>query len=172
VARRRLLTALLLGGALVSPTPALAAPAAERALARDPALWATINVCDTDGHPDGVGIRGSMPGGGDRRDTLYLRLQLQFQRDDGTWRSIGRRGDSGWLFLGRGDARARQAGRTFTVTPPDDGRSAFVFRGFVRFQWRRDDEVVRSARRATSSGHPDTPGADPADFSAATCSVR
>jgi hypothetical protein len=174
VAPRRLLAALLLGGALALPTPALAGPApdASARAPRDALLWATINVCDTVGHPDGVGVRGSMPGTGDRRDSLFMRLQLQYLTSDGRWRGIGRSGDSGFLALGRGDARVRQAGRTFTVTPPGEGRPAFVLRGLVTFEWRRDDEIVRRARRATQTGRAGTPGPPPADFSAATCSVR
>jgi hypothetical protein len=172
VSPRRLLVALLTGGALAAATPAAAAPVTDVVLARDPGLWATINVCDTVGFPDGVGLRGSMPGSGDRRDTLSMRLQLQFQRADGAWRSVGRSGDSGFVALGRGDAKLRQAGRTFTVMPPAEGRPAFVLRGLATFEWRRDGVLLRRARRITSAGHPGTPGADPADFSAATCSVR
>jgi hypothetical protein len=75
--------------------------------------------------------------------------------------------------VGNGAAtRGRQAGRTFTLSPPGAGRPAFVLRGLVTFEWRRDQQVVRRARRATSAGHPGTPGADPEDFSAATCSIR
>jgi hypothetical protein len=168
---RRLLAALLAGGALAPATPAAAAPAAD-APARDSLLWATINICDTVGHPDGVGVRGSMPGSGDRRDSLHMRLRLQYLGADGRWRRIGRSGDSGFLALGRGDARVRQAGRTFTVTPPGEGRPAFVLRGLVTFEWRRKGTVLRRVRRATQGGRPGTPGADPPSFSAATCSVR
>ena len=168
---RRLLVALLAGGALVLPTPAAAAAAPDLA-ARDGLLWATVNICDTVGHPDGVGLRGSMPGSGDRRDSLFMRLRLQFLGGDGRWRAIGRSGDSGYLALGRGDARARQAGRTFTLTPPGAGRPAFVLRGLVTFEWRRDGVVLRRLRRATQAGRPGTLGADPPDFSAATCSIR
>jgi hypothetical protein len=140
---------------------------------RDPQVWATINVCDTTGYPDGVGIRGSMPGTGDRRDSLFMRVQVQFYRaSDGTWQRLGRAGDSGFLELGHGDVRARQAGRTFTVMPPTADRPAFLMRGLVTFEWRRDGAVLRGARRLTSPGHPGTPGADPEDFSAATCAVR
>jgi hypothetical protein len=141
--------------------------------ARESLVWATINVCDTTGYPDGVGIRGSMPGTGDRRDTLFMRLQVQFYRaSDGSWQRLGRAGDSGFLELGHGDVRARQAGRTFTVMPPPADRPAFLMRGLVVFEWRRDGAVLRGARRLTSPGHPGTPGADPLDFSSATCAVR
>ena len=160
---------------LVAALPALgfAAPSRDPArAARDAQPWATVNVCDTVGHPDGIGIRGSMPGTGDRRDELFMRIQVQFRRPDGTWAGIGRAADSGFVDVGHGDARVRQAGRTFTVMPPPIGRPAFVLRGLVTFDWRRDGQVERRVRRLTAPGHPDTPGADPADFSAATCSIR
>jgi hypothetical protein len=148
---------------LVGATPGDAAPSP----------WATVNVCDTTGHPDGIGIRGWMPGTGDKRDELFMRLQLQFRRADDTWRTLGGSGDSGFLDAGNGAPRSgRQAGRTFTLSPPRAGQPAFVLRGLVTFEWRRDGEVVRRARRVTSAGHSGTPGADPDDYSAATCSIR
>jgi hypothetical protein len=160
---------------LVAALPATgsAAPSRDRAhAARDVQPWATVNVCDTVGHPDGIGIRGSMAGTGDARDELFMRIQVQFRRADGTWARIGRAADSGFLDLGDGDARVRQAGRTFTLMPPGPGQPAFVLRGLVTFDWRRDGQIVRRVRRLTGAGHPDTPGADPTDFSAATCSIR
>jgi hypothetical protein len=183
------LALLALGGAAASPVAAarpplasgtapvpVAVPAAVPArppAAPDTQVWATINVCDTTGYPDGVGIRGSMPGTGDRRDTLFMRLQVQFYRpSDAAWRSLGRAGDSGLLELGHGDIRGRQAGRTFTVMPPASGRPAYLIRGLVTFEWRRDGAVTRRVRRLTSPGHPGTPGADPQDFSSATCAIR
>jgi hypothetical protein len=161
--------------ALLVALPAATSAAPSRGhldAARDGLPWATVNVCDTVGHPDGIGIRGSMPGTGDRRDELFMRIQVQFRRADGTWARIGRAADSGFLDLGHGDVRVRQAGRTFTLMPPAAGQPAFVLRGLVTFDWRRDDTVVRRARRLTGAGHADTPGADPTDFSAATCSIR
>ena len=40
-------------------------------------LWATVNVCDTVGHPDSIGIRGSMPGSGDKAELMFMRFQVQ-----------------------------------------------------------------------------------------------
>ena len=158
---------------LTGPALALGYPAADPVEpARDLLLWATVNVCDTAGHPDGMGVRGSMPGTGDRGDELFMRLQVQFfRRSDGTWRAL-RGADSGFVDLGHGAARARQAGRTFTLMPPEAGQPAFLLRGVVTFDWRRDDDVVRRVHRITSAGHPGTAGADPEGFSAATCSIR
>lgn len=166
--------AVLLGAAV----PALAASAPEdrggasRDAPRGPAPWATVNVCDTIGHPDGIGIRGAMPGTGDRDDELFMRLQVQYLRRDGTWRGLGRAADSGFVDVGSGAARVRQAGRTFTLSPPATGQPAFQLRGLVTFDWRRDGEVERRVRRATAAGHADAIGADPPGFSAATCSIR
>ena len=158
-------------------TACLAAPAtsahAAKGAGRDATPWATVNVCDTAGYPDGIGIRGSMPGTGDRADELFLRVQVQYlRRSDNSWRALGRGADSVFVDLGHGGAKVRQAGRTFTFSPPGAGRPAFVLRGLVTFEWRRDGEVTRRVRKLTAGGHPDAVGADPEGFSAATCSIR
>jgi len=159
--------------ALVASGVALLVSATPGTAARDPSPWATVNVCDTAGHPDGIGVRAWMPGTGDRRDELFVRLQLQFRRrSDDTWRPLGGSGDSGFADIGNGLARGRQTGRTFTLSPPAEGQPAFVLRGVAMFEWRRDGAVVRRARRATTAGHQGTPGADPEDYSSATCSIR
>jgi hypothetical protein len=158
--------------ALAASGLALLAFAASGVAARDPVPWATVNVCDTPGHPDGIGVRGFMPGTGDRRDELFMRMQVQYRRADGTWRALRGSGTSGFVDLGNGAARARQSGLTFTLMPPASGQPAFVVRGLVTFEWRRDGAVLRRARRATTAGHAGTPGADPDDYSAATCSIR
>ena len=149
------------------------APAQVPAVAVARAPWATVNICDTLGHPDGIGVRGSMPGTGDRRDRLSMRIELQYlRRRDDRWIRVGRSGDSGVLDVGHGDARMRQAGRTFTIAPPDADRPPHLLRAIVTFEWRRDGALLRRARRATRSGHQDTPGADPTGHSAATCAIR
>ena len=139
------------------------------AAARGP--WATVNICDTAGHPDGIGIRGSMPGGGPGV-RLAMRIVVQYRGPRGRWRRVGPGGDSGWIDAGSAGVRGtRQAGRTFTVTPPGSG-GAYLLRGVVRFQWRRGKTVLRRARALTRGGHAGTAGADPPGYSAATCVVR
>jgi hypothetical protein len=134
-------------------------------------LWATVNACNTAQHPDTVGIRASMPGSGYAQEEMFLRFQLQyFSQKDSHWHNIGTTGDSGWIDVGSARFRARQTGRYFTVQPPANGGS-FLLRGAVTFEWRRSGDVVRRARKRTASGHPRTPGADPATYSAANCSI-
>lgn len=141
------------------------------ALSASPLLWATVNICDTTGSPDTIGIRGSMPGSGVPAERMFMRFGLEYlAAPGGGWRTIGASGDSGWISVGSGKYRRRQAGRNFTVRPP--GTGAFRLRGVVRFEWRRGARVTARALERTSGGHAPTAGADPADFSAATCDVR
>jgi hypothetical protein len=162
----RLVIALALAAAALAG-PAGAAPPPDAGRTGGP--WATVNVCDTAGHPDGVGVRGWMPGAR-RMPRLQMRIRIQFRRK-GAWVAV-KGADSGWIDAGGAGQRAGEAGRTFTVTPPRAGR-AFILRGVVLFRWRdAEGRVRRGARRATRGGHPGTAGADPRDFSAATCTVR
>jgi hypothetical protein len=139
----------------------LAAPAR----ADDVDLWATVNVCDTAAHPDQIGIRGSMPGGS-RRTRLLMRFRVQYRDlSDGRWRSV-RDADSGWRRAGRGRA-THEAGWSFEVA----GEGTRILRGVVAYRWMRHGHVTRRARRVTEGGHRSTAGADPADFSAATCRI-
>lgn len=168
----------MIAAAAVPALLAGAGPAAARVTPADPVrtvsasklLWTTINVCDTAGHPDGIGIRGSMPGSGDRRERMFMRFQVQYF--DGRlqqWHNTGADGDSGFLAVGSARFRMRESGRTFTITPPVSG--SYLLRGVVTFEWRRGAEVVRHTRMRTAAGHPGTVGSDPPGFTAATCEI-
>jgi hypothetical protein len=148
--RRSLLLSLLLL-ALGAPFPA---DAAERK------LWATVNVCDTAAHPDEIGIRASLPSG---RPRAGVRFRVQYREAaSGRWRWV-RAADSGWHRA----RRARESGWSFEVA----GDGPRILRGVVDYRWKRKGTVVRRARRITTVGHRSTAGADPADFSAATCRI-
>ena len=139
--------------------------AAAPASAADADLWATVNVCDTEAHPDEIGIRASMPGG-KPRGRLLMRFRVQY-RDlaDGRWRAV-RDADSGWRRIGKG-RKARESGWSFEVA----GKGQRILRGVVLYRWMRSGRTLRRARRVTEGGHVSTLGADPADFSAATCRI-
>jgi hypothetical protein len=157
---------------LMSPAIDVAGARPTDSILHSKRLWATVNVCDTLGHPDSMGIRGSMPGSGDRREEMFMRLQVQyFKPSDAQWHDLGTAGDSGFVDVGSARVSARQAGRTFTITPPRPGAAPYLLRGVVTFEWREDGKVVRRARRRTSADHPKTAGADPPGASAATCSI-
>ena len=143
----------------------LFALAAAPASAAEEDLWATVNVCDTDEHPDEIGIRASMPGG-KPRGRLLMRFRVQY-RDlaDGRWKAV-RDADSGWRRIGRG-RKAQESGWSFEVA----GEGQRILRGVVSYRWMQRGRSTRRARRVTEGGHRSTVGADPEDFSAATCRI-
>ena len=145
--RRSLLISLLLLGLCAVP-----ADAAKRK------LWATVNVCDTRAHPDEIGIRAALPA---RRPRAGVRFRVQYREAaSGRWRWV-KGADSRWHRARRG----RESGWSFEVA----GQGTRILRGVVNYRWKRNGKVVRRARRVTELGHCSTVGADPADFSAATC---
>jgi hypothetical protein len=157
---------------LVALAPATAAARSAPSIYQNKRLWATVNVCDTVGHPDSIGIRGSMPGSGDRAESMFMRFQVQYYTaQDGLWHNLGEGADSGFVAVGSGKFKTRQSGRTFTITPPRPGAAPYLIRGVVTFEWRKAGEVTRRARKRTAGGHPDTKGSDPAGFSAPTCTI-
>ena len=152
--------------------PAVASARPADTIYQNKRLWATINVCDTVGHPDSIGIRGSMPGTGNRAEDMFMRFQVQYHTaSDGSWHNLGEDADSGFIEVGSAKYRTRQSGRTITITPPRPGSDPYVLRGAVTFEWRKDGEVVRRARKRTTGSHPGTKGSDPVGFSAATCTI-
>jgi hypothetical protein len=168
--------ALVVIVALVAPAsvPALASAgsssgASRGALLKSPQLWATIDVCSPTDQPDTVGIRGSMPPNGQSGETMYMRFQLQYHEPTGTqWVDLA---GSASNFVAVGGAKAaRQAGRSFQLVPVA-GKPAFMLRGVVSFQWRKGSKIEESISRPTTAGHESLAGADPAGFSAATCSI-
>lgn len=157
---------------LLAAAPATAGARTADSIFHNKRLWATVNVCDTVGHPDSIGIRGSMPGSGDKAESMFMRFQIQFfNQTDSLWHNLGAGADSGFVAIGSARFRTRQSGRTFTITPPRAGAAPYLLRGVVTFEWRETGEVVRRARKHTVAGHPNTAGADPASFTAATCSI-
>ena len=145
--RRSLLISLLLLGLCAAP-----ADAAKHK------LWATVNVCDTKAHPDEIGIRAALAA---RRAGVRFRVQYR-EAASGRWRWV-KAADSGWHRA----RRARESGWSFEVA----GDGTRILRGVVNYRWTRKGKVVRRARRVTEVGHRSTAGADPADFSAATCRI-
>jgi hypothetical protein len=163
-ARRAAGTIVLL--AALAPAIAAAAPVAPD----DPRLWATVNVCDTERWPDTIGIRGSMPAADDPRETAWMRFQVQFlSADDNKWHNVPEGGDSGFVSVGSGRGKARQAGRSFRISPRKGEQ--VLLRGKVSFEWRQGNDVTQQASMRTRKGHRSSAGSDPPGYTAATCTV-
>ncbi|HYB22552.1 MAG TPA: hypothetical protein VED41_02060 [Solirubrobacteraceae bacterium] len=177
---KRMCTGLALAALVAGAcAPALALPAAaapgltkamERALLRSRELWATIDVCNPPSQRHTVGVRGSMPGDRQPRDGMYMNFHLQYMSKSGSWQDIAGGADSGWELVGDG-AAPRQGGTSFDLKPVAAGKPAQTLRGVVEFQWRRAGKVLLSTSMPTSAGHRSLAGADPADYSAASCVI-
>ncbi len=156
---------LILLAAAVLAAPAFGDPAGARA--DEP--WATVNVCDTETSQNRIGIRGSMPGMA-RKTRMLMRFRVQYKDARERWRTIGSGADSGWQPVATARRGEYDAGWTFEFEPRASG-GAWELRGVVTYRWRRDDRVVQRDRRVTEAGHPGTAGAEPPDYSAATCAI-
>lgn len=142
---------------------------AERKLLQSHELWATIDVCDPADEPDTVGIRGSMPGDREGNQKLYMSFRLQYLNTSKQWVDLASGASSGFVSVG-GASSARQGGTSFELKPVA-GQAAVTLRGVVDFEWRHGKTVVLSAARTTTVGHESLAGANPANFSAATCVI-
>ncbi len=140
------------------------------ALDRSRELWATIDVCSPSDQLNTLGVRGSMPGDGQAKDTMYMSFRLQYE-DSATGRWVNLESAAAPPFVAVGTGRsARQAGRSFQLVPVA-GKPPFTLRGVVSFQWRRGAKIVHTVSRPTTAGQLSLAGADPAGFSAATCVI-
>jgi hypothetical protein len=165
--------------ALIALLPAATASVAEgaatktvpaHALDRSRELWATIDVCSPPDQLNTVGVRGSMPGDGQAKDTMYMSFRLQYESSaTGQWIDLESAATPPFVAVGTGKS-ARQAGRSFQLVPVA-GKPPFTLRGVVSFQWRRGTAIVHTVSRPTTAGQLSLAGADPAGFSAATCVI-
>jgi hypothetical protein len=151
----------------------LAAGSATAKAPASPRPWATVNVCDTPGHPNAIGVRASMPGAARKQVRLYARFRVQWRDpSDRLWHNLLSGGDSGFVALGRAKAAgARQAGQVFRYQAPAAGKTQQL-RGRVDFEWRIAKHVVRREQALTQKGHRSAAGSDPKGYSAATCTLK
>jgi hypothetical protein len=109
-----------------------------------PELWATVNICDTEGAPNSMGVRASMPGNGTGQ-RMYMRFRAEYwSRARGDWAPVAGAGQSPWVYAGSAEYSRRQAGWTFAFAAPPQGL-AFTMRAHVEFEWRALETA--SARR-------------------------
>src|SRR3954453_17936348 len=142
---------------------ALLAPSV--ASAKDAAPWATVNVCDTAKRPDAIGIRASMPGV-PKGARMAMRFRVQFKTGDEGQDVKG--AASRWQPVGTARGAATESGWSFTFAHPS---SPVTLRGMVQLRWRKGGTVLRLLELPTEAGHRSSAGADPADYSAATCTL-
>jgi hypothetical protein len=141
-----------------------------QALFKSRLLWATIDVCNPSDQPDTLGVRGSMPGDGEARDTMYMRFRLQYlDTTTKAWTDLASGVSPHFASVGTG-VSARQGGRSFQLSPVA-GQPAATLRGVVTFQWRRANTVLATISRPTTPERHALAGSDPEGFSAASCVI-
>jgi hypothetical protein len=177
----RRLVALPLTASVALAALALAPPAV--AVAPSRALWATVNICDTPGSPNAMGVRASMPGNG-LHQRMYMRFSAQhWNPESGNWSRVAGIGVSPWLHVGSARFRSREAGWNFSFAQPSAGRF-FHTRAIVQYQWRARKKrkrsgrvraarwvVVMHRRRVTRSGIFGVDAGDPPGTSRASCLI-
>jgi hypothetical protein len=143
--------------------------------------WATVNVCDTAGKRNSMGIRAGMPGNGTRQ-RMFMRFQLQWYRADRK-RYVDTGAPSAWIAAGSARFRAAQRGFTFAGIADPPAGARFRLRGKVTFHWRalrpvrkgakrKRAVVVKRARRFTRGGLQGVVGGKPPGRSTAVCLVE
>jgi hypothetical protein len=119
----------------------------ERSEEDDRPLWATVNICDTTGSPNALGVRTSVPGNGSNQ-RIFARYTAQWwSGEKQRWLTVGGSGVTDWIFVGDADMSSRQAGWTFRFVQPPQG-TTYVMRGVVELQWREAAKTARKARKA------------------------
>jgi hypothetical protein len=151
-------------------------------------FWATVNICDTAGSPNALGIRTSVPGNGSS-ERIWARFTAQWWSGaTHEWKTVGGSGVTDWNYVGVADMTARQAGWTFRFVQPPEG-ATYVMRGVVELEWRDDVPAARRASRSrkarraqrvavvrertllTETGMQGVQGGDPAGTSKAMCLI-
>ncbi|HEV2723730.1 MAG TPA: hypothetical protein VGV10_03780 [Thermoleophilaceae bacterium] len=138
--------------------------------AREPHLWATVNICDSPTARNVVGIRASMPGNGtDQRMFMHFSAQW-YSPAKKRWQATG--SSSPWVRVGSARYVSTQRGYSFQFADPPRG-TQFVMRGVVRYQWRsrRTGRVLKRRTRRTTAGIEGVVGGIPARKSAAACRI-
>ncbi|HEU0025075.1 MAG TPA: hypothetical protein VFQ12_10605 [Thermoleophilaceae bacterium] len=118
-------------------------------------VWATVNVCDPASNQ--VGVRVGAPGDGtDAR--IHARFTLQWYSEaQGAWLPVEGAASSPWQDVGSAGITSQQAGWTFQLDQPADGRTKQL-RAVAQVQWRQGASVVRSSSAVTLAGAPSDVG--------------
>jgi hypothetical protein len=135
---------------------------------RSKLLWATVNVCQTNGkhaaHGGSIGVRGQMPTLG---FAATLGMTIQLNRYSAKSKSF--------VALPYPTAKTTVSPGTFATDLHQDG-AVFPFSGpagllnaTVTFSWTRAGKLLGRIAEPTTAGHPSAAGGRPARYSAAQC---
>jgi hypothetical protein len=138
---------------------------AVRGAERSPALWATVNICDTKQFPNTLGVRGQMPALGFGA-SLSIDIQVEFfDKTQNRFRPVP--SATMKIPLGHVANGLQQGGATFTFQQHTGLLSANV-----EFTWTRAGKVLAHTTRRATAGHKNADFGSPPHFSAARCTIK
>jgi hypothetical protein len=137
---------------------------------RSKMLWATVNICKTEGkqaaHGGSIGVRGQMPTLG-FASTLSMTIQLnRYSPKTKSFVALPYATAETTVSPGAFATDLHQTGEVFPFTGP-----AGLLNATVRFSWTRAGKLLGSTTQQTTAGHPDAVGGRPAHYSAAQCQL-
>ena len=152
-------------------------------------FWATVNICDTAGSPNALGVRTSVPGNGSD-ERIWARYTAQWWSGAAQeWKTVGGSGATDWNYVGYGrhvgapgglDLPLRAAARGHHLRDARRGRARVARRCAGRHAARSRSRkahraqrvaVVRERTLLTETGMQGVQGGDPAGTSKAMCLI-
>jgi hypothetical protein len=122
-------------------------------------LWATVNICDTKGHPDTIGIRGQAPSL-PFATTISMKIRVDYWNGS---RFVPDPHATKQVALGDPVDEIVQNGANFRFNPP------VILSGTIQFEWKLAGKVIGRATRFTGHGYKRVADGDPPGYSTATC---
>lgn len=173
---RRTLLAAAIAVAAAGPAAAAAAakPPTRRQIARavasaekSPALWATINICNSRTHRNQVGVRGQMPSLGFSTEMSMTITLNAWSSTQQKFIAIHSPNAVDTIKLGSHINGLEQAG---TIYPFQKGETG-LWNATIVFTWKRHGKVVGTTHRRTTAGHHTADFGSPPRYSAKQCRI-
>lgn len=137
--------------------------AAIRAAEKSPQLWATINICNSKGHRDEIGVRGQMPSLGFPSRLVMVFQLLYWSANKHTYLPVAKSRHP--YVVGESSTATIQYGVSYSFSPK------VTLIGEITFKWFRGPFLLGEVARKTTAGHKDVSDAAPPHYSVAICSI-
>jgi hypothetical protein len=161
------LTVALAVPAMAKPPTQAQVARAVSSIERSPALWATINICNSRTHRYQIGVRGQMPSLG-YLSTMSMTITLDaWSSTAHAFQPINSPNAVDTVNLGPHTRGLEQAGTIFPFTKGETG----LWNATIVFTWKRHGKVVGQTHRRTTAGHPTADFGSPPRYSAAQCRI-
>jgi hypothetical protein len=151
--------------AAANPSPARIRAAVKKA-ERSHSVWATVNICNSRGYRNALGIRGQMPALG---FPAWLSMEVKlfyYVHSQKRFAPVPTHGTK-LVRLGRISSGLQQSGALFVFSPHQP-----TLKATITFIWRRSGQLLGRTTLSTTGGHRNADFASPPHYSAATCTIK